>query len=143
MTRVFLDASVLFSASYSSRGASREIIRRGIWGELTVVVSRYVLEEVRRSLEAKAARAVDAYEEFVSLLSPEITPDASHAELKEAASYVNLKDAPVVAAAVRAEVEYLVTLERRHLMRDSVVGRRSGLNIVTPEQLLTILKDDG
>ncbi len=143
MTRVFLDASVLFSASYSSRGASREIIRRGIRGELTVVVSRYVLEEVRRSLEAKAARAVDAYEEFVSLLSPEITPDASHAELKEAASYVNLKDAPVVAAAVRAEVEYLVTLERRHLMRDSVVGRRSGLNIVTPEQLLTILKDDG
>ena len=143
MTRVFLDASVLFSASYSSRGASREIIRRGIRGELTVVVSRYVLEEVRRSLEAKAARAVDAYEEFVSLLSPEITPDASHAELKEAASYVNLKDAPVAAAAVRAEVEYLVTLDRRHLMRDSVVGRRSGLNIVTPEQLLTILKDDG
>jgi predicted nucleic acid-binding protein len=143
MTRVFLDASVLFSASYSSRGASREILRRGIRGELTIVVSRYVLEEVRRSLEAKAARAVDAYEEFVSLLSPEITPDASHAELKEAASYVNLKDAPFVAAAVRAEVEYLVTLDRRHLMRDSVVGRRSGLNIITPEQLLTILRDDG
>lgn len=143
MTRVFLDASVLFSASYSSRGASREILRRGIRGELTIVVSRYVLEEVRRSLEAKAARAVDAYEEFVSLLSPEITPDASHAELKEAASYVNLKDAPVVAAAVRAEVEYLVRLDGRHLMRDSVVGRRSGLNIITPEQLLTILRDDG
>ncbi|NIN64385.1 MAG: PIN domain-containing protein [Anaerolineae bacterium] len=119
------------------------MLRRGIRGELTIVVSRYVLEEVRRSLEAKAARAVDAYEEFVSLLAPEITPDASHAELKEAASYVNLKDAPVVAAAVRAEVEYLVTLDRRHLMRDSVVGRRSGLNIITPEQLLTILRDDG
>ena len=34
MIRVFVDASVLFAADYSAKGASREIIQRAIRGEL-------------------------------------------------------------------------------------------------------------
>jgi len=143
MVRVFLDASVLFSASYSGRGASREIIRRGIRDELIIVVSRYVLEEVQRNLREKAPRAVGAFQEFVTLVSPEIADDPSPSELKEAASYINLKDAPIVVAAVRAEVEYLVTLDRRHFLQDPKVAERSGLNIVTPDELVAILRGEG
>ena len=143
MLRVFLDASVLFSASYSERGASRKIIRRGIRDELIIVVSRYVLEEVERNLREKVPRAVRAFQEFVTLLSPEIADDPSPSELKEAASYINLKDAPIVVAAVRAEVEYLVTLDRRHFVQDPKVAERSGLNIVTPNELVAILRSEG
>ncbi len=143
MVRVFLDASVLFSASYSARGASREIIRRGIRDELIIVVSRYVLEEVERNLREKVPRAVGAFQEFVTLVSPEIADDPSPSELKEAASYINLKDAPIVVAAVRAEVEYLVTLDRRHFVQDPKVAERSGPNIVTPNELVAILRGEG
>lgn len=43
--KVFLDANILFAAAYSSRGGSREIIRKGIAGELVITVSATVLNE--------------------------------------------------------------------------------------------------
>ncbi len=46
MMRVFIDSSVLIAASYSSTGASREIIRQGIRGKIELVISNLVLEEI-------------------------------------------------------------------------------------------------
>jgi predicted nucleic acid-binding protein len=43
MIRVFLDASVLFAAAYSESGASREIIRLGVQGQVELWASEYVL----------------------------------------------------------------------------------------------------
>jgi hypothetical protein len=44
MIRALLDASVLFAAAYSETGASREIVRRAIRGEVQLVGSRLVFE---------------------------------------------------------------------------------------------------
>jgi putative PIN family toxin of toxin-antitoxin system len=140
MTRVFLDANVLFSAAYSATGASREILRRALRHEIDIVVSRYVLKETRRNLEHKAPQAVDAFKELISLLSVEMEADPSPSKLQAAASYINLKDAPIIAAAVNAEADYLVTLDRRHFIADPAVAQRSGLSIVTPDQLVAILR---
>jgi putative PIN family toxin of toxin-antitoxin system len=142
-TRVFLDASVLFSAAYSAKGASREILRRAFRHEIAIVVSRHVLQEAQRNLESKAPQALGAFEELMSLLSAEIEADPSLSELQAAASYINLKDAPIIAAAVHAKVDYLVTLDRKHFISNPAVQQRSGLSIVTPDQLLAILRDEG
>ena len=143
MTRVFLDASVLFSAAYSARGASREILRRSLRHEIDIVVSRHVVEEARRNLGHKAPQALDAFEELISLLSTEMEADPSPSELQAAARYINLKDAPIIAAAVNADVDYLVTLDQKHFIADPTVGQRCGLNIVTPDQLVAILRGEG
>jgi len=140
MTRVFLDASVLFSAAYSATGASREILRSALRHEVVAVVSRYVTEEARRNLRRKAPAAIQAFERLMELLSPEVAADPSLLELQAAASYTNLKDAPIVAAAVKAKVEYLVTLDRAHFIDDPKVARASGLSILTPDNLLAILR---
>lgn len=52
MIRAFVDASVLFAASYSATGASRELIRLAFQGKVELVISDDVLEEVRRNLAA-------------------------------------------------------------------------------------------
>jgi len=139
-TRVFLDASVLFSAAYSRSGASREILRSALRREIIAVVSRQVVEEARRNLKRKAPTAVEALEQLMELLSPEVAADPSLSELQAAASYVNLKDAPIIAAAVKANVEYLVTLDRAHFLDDPKVARESGLSMLTPDKLLAILR---
>jgi predicted nucleic acid-binding protein len=54
----------------------------------------------------------------------------------QAAEYCALKDAPIVAAAKRAQVDYLVSLDRRHLVGVKEVAQRSGLKIVLPSELL-------
>jgi len=138
-TRVFLDASVLFSAAYSRSGASREILRSALRREIIVVVSRQVVEEARRNLKRKAPTAAEALEQLMELLSPEIAADSSFSQLRAAASHINLKDAPVLAAALGAKVDYLLTLDRRHFIDDPKVARESGLSILTPDSLLAIL----
>ena len=54
----FLDASVLFSVAYSKSGASREIIRLGIQGEIQLVISDLVSNEALLNLKKKAPEVV-------------------------------------------------------------------------------------
>jgi predicted nucleic acid-binding protein len=50
MIRIFLDASVVFAAAYSHSGAARELLHRGLQGDVRLVVSQDVLEETTRNL---------------------------------------------------------------------------------------------
>ena len=51
------------------------------------------------------------------------------------------EDAPVLPATIAAEVDYLVTGNTRHFIADPEAGRKSGLVIVTPAQLVELLSD--
>ncbi len=135
MTRAFVDASVLFAAAKSETGASREIIRLAIQGEVRLVASQFVLEEVRRNLKAKAPEAVAALDDFLNAVSFELVRPTKF-EVEAAMKYVAAKDAPIIAAAKRAQVDFLVSLDRRHIVGVPEVEKRSGLNIVLPAELL-------
>jgi predicted nucleic acid-binding protein len=139
MMRVFIDSSVLIAASYSSTGASREIIRQGIRGKIELVISNLVLEETRANLSIKAPEALPAYQQFLDVIPFETTIPTKR-QVLEAAEYTDLKDAPIVAAAKGAQVDYLVSLDRRHLVGVPEVARRSGLKIVLPAELLEKLR---
>jgi len=56
MIRAFIDASVLFAASLSPAGASRDIIRQALRGRATLVASKLVFEETEESLADKPPR---------------------------------------------------------------------------------------
>ena len=131
MIRVFLDASVLFAAAYSTTGASREIIRQGFRGCIELVASELVFEEARRNLGVKAPGEVPDLETFHQAATIEMVRP-SREEIEEAMEYTADKDAPVVAAAREAEVDYLVSLAREHWVEAPDVVQRSGLVIVLP-----------
>jgi predicted nucleic acid-binding protein len=139
MIRVFLDSSVLIAACYSSTGASREIIRQAIRGTLQVVSSKLVVEETERNLTSKAPVALPAFQQFLDVVPFEFVRPTKR-QVLQAARYTTLKDAPIVAAAKRAGVDYLVSLDRRHLVGVPEVAQRSGLKIVLPEELLEELR---
>jgi len=135
MIRAFVDASVLIAASYSPTGASREIIRQAIRGNVTLIASELVLEETRENLRAKAPEALVYLEQVLDIVPLELVQPTEQ-QVLQAASYTALKDAPIVAAAQRARVAYLVSLDRRHLVDVPTVAQRSGLKIVLPAELL-------
>ena len=60
-------------------------------------------------------------------------------QVQQAAEYTALKDAPVVAAALAAQADYLTTWDRKHLIEEPLVALRSGLEIVTPDKLVELL----
>lgn len=135
MIRAFIDASVLFAASLSPTGASREIIRQAVRGQVTLVASELVYEEVEKNLSDKAPEALPAFRQFLATV-PFETVRPTKRQVLQAAQYSALKDAPIVAAAKRARVDYLVSLDRRHLVGVPEVAQRSGLKIVLPSELL-------
>lgn len=139
--RVFLDASVIFAAALSQTGASRELFRLAAEGEVQLVASQFVLEEAERNLASKAApETVAAFRLLVDIVEVEITPDPSRDEITAAATFTALKDAPVVAAAIKARPDYLVTFDRKHLIDPPQIAERSGLRIVVPKVVLHALR---
>lgn len=125
MIRAFVDASVLFAAAKSETGASREIIRLAIHGRVRLVASQLVFEEARRNLKAKAPEAVVALDDFLNTVSFEIVRPTKR-EVKAAMEYVAVKDAPIIAAAKRAQVDFRVSLDRQHLVDVPGVEKRIG-----------------
>lgn len=139
MIRAFIDSSVLIAASYSPTGASREIIRQAIRGSLSLVVSNLVLEETARNLAIKAPEALPAFQQLLDAVPYERARPTKRQVLK-AAQYTAPKDAAIVAAAQSAQVDYLISLDRRHLVGVPEVAQHSGLKIVLPQELLEELR---
>jgi len=139
MIRAFVDSSVLFSACLSTRGASHEIIRESERGNVDLVISRLVLQEAKRNLAQKAPQAVPLFSQFLTAVSFELVRPTKQ-EVLQAAAYTKLKDAPIVAAAKKAQVDFLVSLDRRHLVGIQILQKSSGLTIVLPETLLSRLR---
>jgi predicted nucleic acid-binding protein len=140
MIRIFVDASVLFAAALSATGGSREIVRRGIRGDLELVISDFVIEEARRN---RAAKRPDMLAELEVLCAavPFTVVDATARQVKAAAAFTPLKDAPIVAAAKRARVQFHVSLDRKHLVGKTEIEERSALRIILPETFLAALRN--
>jgi len=62
MARAFLDYSVLFSAAYSSKVHSRELLIMAAREEITVVISQLVVDETRRNLADHAPQRIEYLE---------------------------------------------------------------------------------
>ncbi len=139
MIRAFIDTSVLFSACLSTRGASHEIIKESLRGSVELVISQLVLKEAQRNFAQKARQAVPLFTQFLSAVPFTIVRPTKQ-DVLEAATYTEFKDAPIVAAAKKAEVDYLVSLDRRHLVGIDAVQRQAGIPIILPEAFLQHLR---
>jgi predicted nucleic acid-binding protein len=140
MISAFLDASVFVSACMSLQGASHEILLQSARGGVLLAISDYTLRETERSLSRKRPDALPMFRELLgsvdfSVINPTLD------EILEAAKYTDIEDAPIVAAAKKAGVNYLVSLNRRHLVGVPEVSEGSGLAIVLPEELLRLIRE--
>lgn len=140
MWRVFIDTNVFFSACYSQTGASFEIFRLALSGAVQLVTSDYIIEETRRNLARKSPEDLSRFQSFLKTMGFEYA-NPSRQDVLNAAEYTALKDAPVVAAARHAGVDYLVSLDRRHLVGQALVAQRAGLRIVLPEEVLRVIRE--
>lgn len=140
MILTFIDSSVLFAASYSSTGASREILRLAILDKIRLVISNHVTKEVGRNLERKAPHILREYKKFIENV-PFRYIKPTKQDIENAASCVELKDAPILAAARKSHADYLVSLDRRHLVGVTKVQECAEVEILLPQDLLHILRN--
>ena len=97
-----------------------------------------VLGELARNLRRKAPYLIRDLEQLLIAATLEVVPEALDDEIARWRDAGLGTDAPIVAAAVLAEVDYFCTGDRRLLEKASLM-QRAGLCVVAPGELLEAL----
>lgn len=137
--QVFLDSNVIIAGLISLTGASAAIRNLGEAEEIRIVISPYVLVETDRVIQAKfAARfphLIDQYRAFIQNANPLLAEDPPLSKIREAQTIIHRDDAPILAAAKLASIDYLVTLDTRHFHIEKVRAYLP-VPILTPAELM-------
>lgn len=141
LIKVFIDTSVLIAGVASVTGASSSVLDLGEAGLLKLVISRQVLIEADRNLTAKLPRMADRFRRYLQRLAPVLGEDPSPAEIESAASMVHPKDASILAAAQKAQADYLITLDKKHFLSGKI-NHPGRLRIVSPGEFLRHFEKD-
>jgi len=139
---LFLDSSAAIAGVISSQGAARALLVMAEAELISLVLSDQVIAESERNLARKAPAALPFFREALRRTHMRLVPDPSP---EEVAPHLDLivheADVPIALAAMHAEVDYLVTLNRRHFLDDAGVAERTGLRIGTPGDALQWVRD--
>ncbi len=133
--RVFLDAAIYIAGAGSAQGGSRQVLDWCAERILHAVTSSQVLDEARRNVAKKLPRAAPVLERIIAAVGAELAPTPTEEESREAARVLFAKDAPILAAARKAGVDVLLTLDRRHFKQPAVVAGVPFL-ILLPEEFV-------
>jgi len=136
--RVFFDANVIIAGSMSRRGASRALLTLSEVGMFRLVVSRQVIDEVERNLRDKLPEVLPIAAEMLSRAAVEVVQNPLPETFARWVDHIEEKDAPILEAALQAEVDYLVTLNSRDFTPE--VAALTGLRIVSPAELIEAIR---
>ena len=138
--RIFLDSNVVLSGLFSDRGPPRIILDLLSLGLplFTGVTGKFNIVEIERTLKKKMPEVLPRYREYLPLLNLEITPRPSLKQVKALKGHTAEKDLPVLASALKADVDFLVTGDKK----DFGEARRRGsypFKVVTPSEFLQMI----
>ena len=136
--RIFADANVLIAGADSRSGASRAVLLMAEIGLFTLVVSRQVLDEAERNIRRKLPRALPNFAEQMAHLNLEILTDLPLEASKEWEAITEAKDAPILAAAVEAKVDRILSLNTKDFTQE--VAEKCGIPVQTPAQFIRDLR---
>lgn len=137
--KVFIDTSVLIAGVSSVTGASAAVLDLCEAEVLQMVVSRQVLVEADRNFSAKLPNLVIQFRRFIQNLAILMVEDPPAKAVERAASLIHLKDAPILAAAMESEADYLITLDKKHFLKQKV-RRNIPIEVCTPADFLRIFE---
>lgn len=130
--RLFLDTSVLLSASGSAKGASRFIVAEAVAQGWDLVSSDYCAEETRRNLPKIGRTAATAWK---AEIAPRVRLIRASLALDKPLLFPKAKDRPVVITALAARADWLLTLDVTDF--HGKLGREVyGLRLATPGEFL-------
>lgn len=135
--KLFLDTSALFAGIWSAEGGARMLLRLGEAGIVQLLVSGQVLREIENVLRRKAPSHLGALALLLDTARVQVVPPAPPdlIELSRALTGYDA-DALVLAAAWGADVDFFVTLDKRHFLDNAGLRTAVPFHIGTPGDAL-------
>ena len=135
--RVFLDTSAIFAGIWSAAGGGRMILKLGEASALQPVTASIVLEELERALREKAPEQLGSLAILLDRARFEILPAPTGDRVKRALDLIDhVGDAQALAAALSVELDYFVTLDKKHFIRNKKLHKAAPFPIGTPGDFL-------
>jgi predicted nucleic acid-binding protein len=107
-------------------------------GKLTLVLSDFVLEETRRNL-ALTQPGLTVLERIIREARIEVV-SVTRKQVLDAMKWIIPKDAPILAAAKTAQVDMLVSLDKKHILDHPKLETYINAPILTPAEAFQKLK---
>ncbi len=98
--KIFVDANVLFSAAYSQKGKTFDLLSLG----LHLVTSDYAINEAKKNLAAKRITALQALDKLLGPIEIVASINAESCPIDLPA-----KDRPIFLAAMKSQATHLLT----------------------------------
>lgn len=137
---VFFDASVLFSALYSSKGGSFVLVEYVRKGVVRGITSQTVIEELWENASKFKDIDQNAIDQFILTNRFIVCDSISAEEILPWTGEIEEKDIHVVVGALSTQCPYLVTLDKKHLHNKKIQELCKDIQIVSPKELLHHLR---
>lgn len=132
-----MDSSVLFAAVLSPTGGAFRIFREAHERHIELCISPHVLTEVREALVEKYPENLEALHALLLHFTPRILPEPGVRLVEWCLAFLPLGDAPILAAAIKAKVNVLVTLDQKHFLHnEKLAALKRPFSIMTPGDLI-------
>ncbi|MBF0410111.1 MAG: PIN domain-containing protein [Candidatus Riflebacteria bacterium] len=119
--RLFLDACVLVTAANSPEGGSARILNIASEGKVKILATRMVMHEAKVNIIDLLGRSLWVW--FYRIVAPLHVSLSDPPGKKEKADWLKItsaEDAHVLAAAIKGKADILISLDRRHILNESV-----------------------
>jgi len=140
---IFLDSSALIAGAISESGAAHVLLNLGESQDIALTVSELVIIESERAMAKKAPSNLNDLRSLIKSSNLRIVDNPAKEEVEANLYLINdPNDVPILLAAMKARVDYLVTHNRKHFLDDPKVTEISGLRIGTPGDVLAWLREN-
>lgn len=137
-SKIFFDASVIIAAILSPTGGSARLIEFSKNKTIIAITSQTVIDEVVDHSE-KIHKAPDEIASYIQASGMLVRERVTQAEIEKVSETIDPTDAHLVVGARGSACRYLVTLDKKHLLRSDVRKNVLPLRIVNPKELLKLL----
>ncbi len=132
-----MDTSALFAGIWSVEGGARMLLRLGEAGAVQLLVSGQVLQEIESVLRRKAPYHLGALALLLDISRIEVVPPAPPDLIELCGTLTGYEaDVLVLAAAWGDEVDFFVTLDKRHFLDNDALRAAVPFHIGTPGDAL-------
>jgi len=135
LPNVFLDSSVIIAAVLSPSGGSFRLFQEAKLNRIKIYISQFIFTEVITILQRKYPAKPSSFYELIRETPINFVKDPSPELITTLTNFINPDDAPILAAAIKAKPDFLITWDKKHFLKKEVVSNVS-FTICTPKEFL-------
>jgi putative PIN family toxin of toxin-antitoxin system len=133
--RVYFDASVIIASILFSKGGSSKLFQYIKSRRIIGITSQTALEEVLNKTN-KIKKSRGEIEKFIVQSGLMVRKSITLHEIAPYKGLIDDKDAHIIAGAILTKCSHLVSLDKKHILREDIRKRFLPLILVSPKELL-------